>query len=311
MPGCRLQCCNIGVASAIRLLAVGDRLKGERLVDLSGQAFCDVDNGAPAASFIAYLDQATFHFRGVKRFARSLLELAPGEKVLDVGCGCGHDVLELQALVGPRGFAAGIDASRTMIDEAQRRTRLAGQTIHLQVGTAYQLDWPEAYFDACYADRVIQHLAEPEPALHEMLRVLSSDGRMVVIDRDWGMVDIDASDNKATDLVLNHAAEAIRNGRIGRELATLLERRGFTQIDSHKKVIDITSLSAVDTLLDLRVVLTHAVNEKRLAKDAALRWLDDLEERDRSGTFHATVTLFVARGKKSRTSNASSSAPLG
>lgn len=282
-----------------------DRLKSERLVDLSGQAFCEVDNGPPAASFISYLDQATYHFREVKRFAHSLLQLVPGEKVLDIGCGCGQDLLELQALVGLQGFAAGTDSSRAMIDEAKRRSTLAGQNIHFQVGTADRLEWPDSYFDACYADRVLQHLAEPERALQEMLRVLKTDGRMVVIDRDWGMVDIEASDSKTTDLVLNRAAGAIRNGQIGRELASLLERRGIVQSESLKKAIDITSLSAADILLDLRVVLAHAINEQLVAKDAALRWLDDLEQCDQSGTFHATVTLFIAHGKKGETSNGS------
>ena len=59
---------------ATRVLTVRDGLKTESLIDLSGQAFGDVDNGPPAANFITYLDHAAYHFRGVKQFSHSLLQ---------------------------------------------------------------------------------------------------------------------------------------------------------------------------------------------------------------------------------------------
>jgi hypothetical protein len=41
------------------------------------------------------------------------------------------------------------------------------------------------------------------------------------------------------------------------------------------------------------------LNEGRITREAGETWLDDLLKRDRLGTFIATITLYVAFGKKS------------
>ena len=50
----------------------------------------------------------------------------PGERVLDVGCGCGALTLELARAVGPTGHVAGLDISAPMLAEARARARAAG-----------------------------------------------------------------------------------------------------------------------------------------------------------------------------------------
>ena len=50
------------------------------------------------------------------------MELAPGRRVLDVGCGTGDDVREMAGLVGAAGLVVGIDNSQAMIAVARQRT---------------------------------------------------------------------------------------------------------------------------------------------------------------------------------------------
>ena len=51
------------------------------------------------------------------------LELAPGQRVLDLGCGSGEPTLTIAQLVGPRGLAVGVDAAASMIEIAKRRAK--------------------------------------------------------------------------------------------------------------------------------------------------------------------------------------------
>ena len=267
-------------------------------VDLSGTAFCDIDGTGRAGDFITYLDQAADHFRPLKVFAHSLLQLRPGERILDVGCGCGDDLRELATLVTPNGCAVGIDSSQAMIDEARQRTAGCELPLQFEPGDAGRLPWPADYFDACRADRVFQHLPDPERALNEMLRVLKPGGRVLIVDRDWGMVAVDASDVSTTRVILNRACAGIRNGWMGRRLGGLFKKAGVINAQVQTQSISINSFAVADTLLDLRVVRDHAIAEGLVTQDVAAKWLDDLLERDAAGRFLATLTLYLACGTK-------------
>lgn len=267
-------------------------------IDLSGAAFGDVDGNGYAGDFINYLDRATDHFEPVKRFAQSHLRLKPGERVLDVGCGCGDDIRRMAMSIIPNGCAAGIDVSQSMIEESRLRSATFVAPVQFVVAAAEDLPWASSYFDACLADRVFQHLRHPARALNEMLRVTKPCGHVVVTDRDWGMVSIDAADTATSSVVLARACAGIRNGWMGRNLHALFDEVGVQDTQIYTKSINIHSFGVADLLLDLRVVVRHAVAEKRLTEYAASKWLDDLMEKDATKTFFAKITVFIACGMK-------------
>src|SRR5688572_25349292 len=62
-----------------------------------------------------------FGARAIERAA-----LAAGERVIDVGCGCGGTTLELARRVGARGSVLGVDVSNVMLSRARERARAAG-----------------------------------------------------------------------------------------------------------------------------------------------------------------------------------------
>lgn len=93
--------------------------------------------------------------------------------------------------------------------------------------------------------------------MNEMLRVLKPGGRVLVVDRDWGMVAVDASDVETTRVVLNRACAGIRNGWMGRGLCRLFKKSGVINAEIQAKSISINSFAVADTLLDLRVVVEH------------------------------------------------------
>ena len=73
------------------------------------------------------------------------IRAAPGERVLDVGCGPGATALPLAAAVGPRGQVTGIDISEPMLGLLRRRIAERGimQTIqHPTTGAVKMPAWP-------------------------------------------------------------------------------------------------------------------------------------------------------------------------
>ena len=104
------------------------------------------------------------------------LQICPGDRILEVGCGTGDLLRPLARLVGPTGHIVGVDKSSTMIGEAQRRTSDASLPLDFQIGTAYQLEFPGSSFDICSATAVLAHLEDPAAALAEMTRVVRAEG---------------------------------------------------------------------------------------------------------------------------------------
>jgi len=80
-------------------------------------------------------------------FVRSSLAAAPGERILDVGCGPGFLSAELHEEVGQAGSVVGIDSSPAMLALAAQRCDRLGECHALRPGNATSLPVPDASFD--------------------------------------------------------------------------------------------------------------------------------------------------------------------
>lgn len=102
-----------------------------------------------------------------------LLQAHAMSQVLEVGCGAGN-VLE-QVSSSRR---IGVDLSSRMVSRA--RTRLARCGDHVIRGRAEQLPFLQASFERIICSEVLEHLPDPTSAFHEMLRVVTPNGRIVI-----------------------------------------------------------------------------------------------------------------------------------
>src|SRR5437879_9758152 len=136
-----------------------------------GAQFSNVDASGDPAALVRYLDDTAQRLRELKRASYALLDLKPGDAVLDVGCGPASDVLELERVVGPTGRTVGVDVSEAMVEEARRRATAAGSRAQFEVAPAESLPFPDATFDAVRTERVLMHVADPARAVDEIARV--------------------------------------------------------------------------------------------------------------------------------------------
>jgi SAM-dependent methyltransferase len=101
-------------------------------------------------------------------------ELAPGVRVLDVGCGAG----EFTALAAAAGAeAVGVEVARAAIDRARQRP--GGVDFRL-VEIDGPLPFDDCSFDVAWASEVIEHVADTARWLSEVRRVLVPAGRLLV-----------------------------------------------------------------------------------------------------------------------------------
>jgi SAM-dependent methyltransferase len=81
----------------------------------------DAWNGDSGARWVASADRRDQVLAPVADVLLRAARPAPGEIVLDVGCGCGRTTLAVAERVGPQGFVTGVDLSAPMLEVGRQR----------------------------------------------------------------------------------------------------------------------------------------------------------------------------------------------
>jgi ubiquinone/menaquinone biosynthesis C-methylase UbiE len=107
------------------------------------------------------------------------LSLAPGSRVLEVGCGAGF----LTIALAQRGLDVhAIDSTEAMVEQTRRHAEEFGisESLSLAVGDVCALTFEDSSFDLVIAIGVIPWLAQPQRAIQEMARVTRPAGYVII-----------------------------------------------------------------------------------------------------------------------------------
>jgi ubiquinone/menaquinone biosynthesis C-methylase UbiE len=122
--------------------------------------------------------------RSMRERMLDLARVAPGESVLDVGCGTGTLALAAKRRVGDSGSVDGIDASVEMIERARKKAKRAKSGAVFRTALAESLPFETSRFDVVLSTVMLHHLPRDvrARAMQEMRRVLKPGGRVLIVD---------------------------------------------------------------------------------------------------------------------------------
>ena len=126
---------------------------------------------------------STADVRAQREETLRLLQLTPGEAVIDVGCGPGYLCESMADLVGAKGRVLGIDVSPDLVELARRRNQRTGSA------TSREMRWrcrlPIASFDVAVCTQVLEYVPDADRGLKELHRALKPGGRALIVDTEW------------------------------------------------------------------------------------------------------------------------------
>jgi len=113
------------------------------------------------------------------------LELPPGSRGLDVGCGIGQPTLLLAEAVGPTGNVTGLDRSSELLRHAEALVKKSGRSnqVSFQQGDVHHLPFDDAEFDWVWSVDCVGYpgVGDPPTLVRELARVVKPGGKLAIL----------------------------------------------------------------------------------------------------------------------------------
>jgi ubiquinone/menaquinone biosynthesis C-methylase UbiE len=176
--------------------------------------------------------------------------------VLDCGCGPGTITCDIAQRVAPA-RVIGVDANANQLKlAAGRAQQLGAGNAAFRHGSAYELPFENASFDAVFSHALLEHLSEPQRAVDEFYRVLKPGGAVGVCTPDWGAFIVTPETPAVTAAFEAYVELQNRNGgdaRTGRKLGGYLQAAGFANVREQARYENYQPLTTIGDFLALNL----------------------------------------------------------
>lgn len=155
-------------------------------------------NGKVGQRWASLQDRIDLQLNNISDAVLAFACAQPGERVLDIGCGCGTTSLRLGMTVAPDGSVAGVDISGPMLEVARARAQAMNADIPFLQSDASTHDF-QPVFDLVFSRFGVMFFSDPVAAFKNIRRAVAPKGRLAFVcwrpfkENDWAVVPFNAA----------------------------------------------------------------------------------------------------------------------
>lgn len=163
-------------------------------------------NGPQGQNWVTQNDLTDLMYDPFGEEALERVALQPGERVIDVGCGCGKTTGKLAKLVGAGGHITALDVSVPMLEVAQRRMPVDVAQVEFVAGDAEIYGFESDSYDVVFSQFGLMFFHNPDTAFANLYRALKPGGRLSFVCwrhpelNPWLMIPFEAVQTFITDM---------------------------------------------------------------------------------------------------------------
>ena len=226
------------------------------------------------------------------------LDVEPGQIVLDVGSGPGHQAFEISLAIGELGRVFGVDPSEDGVEIAQHRCKDV-ENVEFKIGSVFDLPFENDTFDAAMSSQVFEYLDDVSGALQEMHRVLKPGGRILIHDTDWGSLLWHSSDAERMRHILTCWDGHLANPHLPQTLGAHLHAAAFADIKT-EPIVHVETKFEPNSMSDvLMSFIVGYVSAQGVPRERAEAWATDLRSLDKTNYFYSS-NEYIFTGFKRR-----------
>ncbi len=235
----------------------------------------------------------------IKDEMRHLLDVQPGDRVLDVGSGTRDDTRRLAGLAGQSGQAYGIDSSSVMVEEAARRSHAAGDNVVFRVGDALELEFEDAMFDRVWSERLFIWLEHPHRAFEEILRVTKPGGRISLSTYDTASGIRGGFEPELNELLLSQVPRQMPSPAVGRLLPAWCYEAGLADIVVRPQIVEHPIMDTSSPIyLITKTQIDSAVRSGTFTPEQATTYWEAMDGAIQARSFYTVLFAFIVAATK-------------
>jgi ubiquinone/menaquinone biosynthesis C-methylase UbiE len=271
----------------------------EPLISTLGSRYCTITLGGPLLGAVGILEaRGRSTYLGLVRTVLDLVQIQPGEVILEVGGGSGVVLRELARRTGGANPVIDVDINPYLLREAAILTQRAGlaERMSFREGSAEAIPLDAGSVDVALSFTVMEE-GGADRMLAELVRVTRPGGRVAAIVRSldlppWANLPISAALRAKVDIPGLVGAGVAANGCADASLYRPFPAAGLTELKCFPQLVAITPADISRFTVSQQQILAH------LTAEEAVEWRSAAARAEAEGTFYIATGHHCAVGTK-------------